>query len=536
MRYDEELLSIPNVVRVAAKRFGDDEAVVDDASDEAYRWSFRELEQQMITAVRATIAFGIKPGDRVGLCAPNSAEWMVAALGILGAGGVIVPLNTRFKAQELSYILRKCGASAVFASSFLGNDYIGQLRTADPELPALRKTVSILGPQGAAADVSWADFLRGGEAVDPSLAHESIDRLTPDDISDVVFTSGTTGNPKGVILTHRQSLRAYGWMAEEYTFNHADRFLIIPPFFHCFGYKAGWLASLIHGVTIIPMRTFDAGRALDVISKERISVMLGPPTIFHDLINHPDRSGSDVSSLRVSMTGGTTIPEALIRDMRKVLSFDIVLSAYGLTEASALVTTTRIGDSDDAVATTTGRPIPGVEVKIVDDDGQDAPTGEPGEVLVRGYTVTRGYWEDPEATAAAIDGDGWLRTGDVGRFDEAGNLAIVDRKKEMYIVGGFNAYPAEIEKLLLGYGPIKEIAVVGVPDERLGEVGCAFVVLAPSRDAPGSDTTEADVVAWARTAMANFKVPRYVRFVDQLPRNASLKVLKHELRAQFGSR
>ncbi|MFF6804047.1 AMP-binding protein [Streptomyces sp. NPDC012616] len=214
--------------------------------------------------------------------------------------------------------------------------------------------------------------------------------------------------------------------------------------------------------------------------------------------------------------------------MSKDLSFDIVLSAYGLTESTALVTTTRVGDSEETVARTTGRPIPDVEVRVADDSGREVPAGEEGEVLVRGYNVTRGYWDDPEATAETVDRDGWLHTGDIGRLDPEGNLAIVDRKKEMFIVGGFNAYPAEIERLLLGYEPIAQVAVIGVPDERLGEVGCAFAV-----PRPGANPTEADIISWAREHMANFKVPRHVRFVDQLPRNASQKVLKHELRARY---
>ena len=323
-------------------------------------------------------------------------------------------------------------------------------------------------------------------------------------------------------------LRAYGWMSTEYTFAASDSFLVIPPFFHCFGYKAGWLASLMHGVTVIPMPVFDAGRALEIIHAERVSIILGPPTIFHDLLNHPDRSAYDLSSLRVSMTGGTTIPESLIRAMKKDLSFDIVMSAYGLTESTALVTTTRVGDAEETVARTTGRPIPDVEVRIADDAGREVPAGQDGEILVRGYNVTRGYWDDPEATAETIDPDGWLHTGDIGHLDTDGNLSIVDRKKEMFIVGGFNAYPAEIEKLLLGHEPIAQVAVIGVPDERLGEVGCAFVV-----PRPGADIGAQDVIIWAREHMANFKVPRHVRFVDRLPRNASHKVLKHELRARY---
>ncbi|MER5756412.1 FadD3 family acyl-CoA ligase [Streptomyces sp. NPDC002088] len=523
MRYDQEYLSIPNVVRRAAERYGDAPALVVGE----VRWSFRDLERQMIQGVRAALALGIRPGDRVGICAPNSAEWIVAALGVQGAGGIVVPLNTRFKAAELAYILRKSGAKALLAAPFLGTDYVAELRKHDPELPALRTSVSILGPRGE-ADLTWPDFLARGAAVPEGAAHASIDRVAPDDVSDVMFTSGTTGHPKGVILTHGQSLRAYGWMAEEYTFRAGDVFLVIPPFFHCFGYKAGWLASFLHGVTVIPMPVFDAARALEIIDREKVSILLGPPTIFQDLINLPSRSRYDTSSLRVSMTGGTTIPEQLIRAMRDELSFDVVMSAYGLTESTALATTTRLGDGPETVARTTGRSIPDVEVRVVDGQGRPLPGGEAGEIQVRGFNVTRGYWEEPGATAAAIDVDGWLRTGDVGVLDTDGNLAVVDRKKDMFIVGGFNAYPAEIERLLLGYAPVAEASVIGVPDERLGEVGCAYLVLRP-----GESATGADVIAWARASMANFKVPRHVRFVDELPRNASRKVLKDELRTRF---
>ncbi|MER6523817.1 FadD3 family acyl-CoA ligase [Streptomyces sp. NPDC001508] len=522
MRHDLAFQSIPNVVRAAARRFGDATALVDGDR----RIGFRELEDLMLRAVASAQALGIGPGDRAGLCAPNSVEWIVAALGIQGAGGIVVPLNTRFKARELSYILRRSGARALFAAaSFLGTDHTAELKRADPDLPALTTTVSLPGASGAAY-MTWGQFLGLGTA--SRAAHRAIDRLTPDRVSDVMFTSGTTGHPKGVMLTHGQSLRAYGWMSTQYGFRASDSFLVIPPFFHCFGYKAGWLASFLHGVTVIPMAVFDAGRALELIERERVSILLGPPTIFHDLLHHPGRGERDLSSLRVSMTGGSTIPESLIHAMKKDLSFDIVLSAYGLTESAALVTTTRVGDAEETVARTTGRPIPDVEVRLTDASGGQVPAGRDGEIRVRGYNVTRGYWDDPEATAAAIDGDGWLHTGDIGHLDAAGNLVIVDRKKDMYIVGGFNAYPAEIEKLLLGCEHIAQVAVVGVPDARMGEVGCAFVVAAP-----GARPTEEDVVAWAREHMANFKVPRHVRFVDALPRNAGLKVLKDDLRARY---
>ncbi|MEB8336182.1 AMP-binding protein [Streptomyces endophyticus] len=520
MRYDLEYLSIPNVVRRAAETYGDALALVDGD----IRWSFRELEQQMVQGVRAALALGVSTGDRVGICAPNRAEWIVAALAVQGAGGIVVPLNTRFKAAELAFILRKSGTKALFAAPFLDIDYVAELRQHEPELDALRTTVSLAAERGD-ADYSWNEFLAKGKGKGEDSAHASIDRITPDTVSDIMFTSGTTGHPKGVVLTHGQSLRAYGWMAEQYTFHTGDVYLVVPPFFHCFGYKAGWLASFLHGVTVAPMAMFDAGRALEIVEQERVSIMLGPPTIFQDLLAAPDRARRDTSSLRISMTGGTTIPEQLIHAMKDELSFDIVMSAYGLTEASALVTTTRLGDSPATVASGNGRRIPDVDVRIADDAGKPVPAGGTGEIQVRGYTVTSGYWDEPEATSAAIGDDGWLRTGDIGSLDDEGNLAVVDRKKDMFIVGGFNAYPAEIERLLLDYGPVAEAAVIGVPDDRLGEVGCAYLVLRP-----GETATAADVITWSRANMANFKVPRDVRFVDHLPRNASRKVLKHELR------
>ncbi|GHB73837.1 acyl-CoA synthetase [Streptomyces viridiviolaceus] len=523
MRHDQEYASIPNAVRRAADRFGDAAAVIDGA----HRWSFRELAERMTHAVRAALALGIGPGDRVALCAPNSAEWIVAALGVQGAGGIVVPLNTRFKPAELAYVLRASAAKALFAAEFLGTDYVAELRRTAPDVPTLRSTVSLLGPRGS-PDLAWDDFLDAGSSVAEAEAHAAIDRLTPDQVCDIMFTSGTTGHPKGVILTHGQSLRLYGWLGHAYGYKDSDISLIVPPFFHCFGSKAGWLTSLLHGVTVVPAPVFEPRRTLELVSEEKVTVLSGPPTLFQDLIDCPDRARYDLSSLRFAMTGATTIPESLIHAMRDELSFEVVMSAYGLTEASALVTTTRVDDAARTVARTTGRAIPDVEVRIVDPTGRVLLPGQPGEVVMRGYTMTRGYWQDPDATAALIDRHGWLYTGDVGCLDADGNLSIIDRIKDMYISGGFNVYPTEVERLLQTCESVEQVSVVGVPDLRLGEVGCAFIVPRPDRR-----LTEEQVVAWARDNMANFKVPRYIRFVEQLPRNASHKVLKHRLRAEF---
>ena len=304
-----------------------------------------------------------------------------------------------------------------------------------------------------------------------------------------------------------------------------DRYLIINPFFHTFGYKAGILACLMTGATMVPLPTFDVDAAIDVIESERITTIPGPPTLYQTLLNHPRFDRSRVDTLRLAVTGAAVVPVELVVAMGRDLGFETVLTAYGLTEACGVATACRAGDDPETIATTSGRAFPGVEVRVVDADGAAVPAGEPGEVLVRGYNVMREYFEDPAQSAEAVDADGWLHTGDVGTMDERGYLRITDRTKDMFIVGGFNAYPAEIERLLGTHPAVAQVAVVGVPDERMGEVGVAFVV-------PVADTTvdPDEVIAWSREHMANYKVPRRVEIVDALPLNASGKVLKYELR------
>ena len=355
---------------------------------------------------------------------------------------------------------------------------------------------------------------------------ERVDAIGPDDPSDVVFTSGTTGSPKGVVMTHGQTLRAYLDWCDWADLRAGDRYLIVNPFFHIFGYKAGVLASLMRGATIFPVAVFDPGGVLDLVARERITVLPGPPTLYQSLLDHPELARHDIGSLRLGVTGAADIPVELIRRVREELPFERILTGYGLTEAGT-VTGSRPDDDFEHIATTVGVPWPGFEVRTVDGAGADVPVGEPGEVIVRGETVMRSYLDDPDATAAAIDADGFLHTGDLGTIDADGYLRIVGRIKDMFIVGGFNAYPAEIENLLLGHPAVAQAAVIGVPDDRLGEVGMAFVV-----PAPGADVDADAVIEWARTAMANYKVPRAVEIVDALPVNATGKVMKDELRAR----
>jgi acyl-CoA synthetase (AMP-forming)/AMP-acid ligase II len=308
-----------------------------------------------------------------------------------------------------------------------------------------------------------------------------------------------------------------------------DRYLMVNPYFHQFGLKAGILACLASGAAMLPEAVFDVDHALARVAEERVTVLPGAPTIYHAILDHPDRDNYDLSSLRVAVTGAADIPVELIRRINDELPFSRVITGYGLTETGT-ATSTSPEDDFETVATTVGRPRPGFEVRIADGEGGDVPTGEAGEVDVRGKTVMAGYLDDPDATAKALSPDGWLRTGDLGVLDDRGCLRIVGRIKDMFIVGGFNVYPAEIENALLRHPDVKQAAVIGIPDERLGEVGMAFVVTSAGH--PGAGT---EILTWCREQMANYKVPRAIEVVDELPLNATGKVVKDELRARVSA-
>ena len=476
--------------------------------------TFAGLRAEVRQAAAAMIDLGVGVGDRVGIWSPNTWHWVVASLATHYAGAVVVPLNTRYTASEAVDILARTEAPLLIAmGEFLGADRVADLDRA--ALPALRTIVRIPLDK---ADGSWDAFMARG--VDLKAADARAAAVAPDDVSDILFTSGTTGRSKGVLCAHRQSLSAPAAWAACGEVTSADRYLCINPFFHNFGYKAGILACLQTGATLIPMLTFDPEQAMRAVQDHRATVLPGPPTIYQTLLDHPRRGDYDLSSLRFAVTGAATVPVVLIERMQSELDIDIVLTAYGLTEASGFGTMCRADDDAVTVATTCGRPIADFELRI-DSPAQDGT----GEVLLRGPNVMLGYLDDPAATAAAIDSEGWLHTGDVGAVDAAGNLRITDRLKDMYICGGFNVYPAEIEQVLARLDGVADAAVIGVPDERLGEVGRAFVVLRP-----GAELDEKAVIDYTRIHLANFKAPRSVRFVEVLPRNPGGKVVKPLLR------
>ncbi|GAC1397355.1 MAG: FadD3 family acyl-CoA ligase [Mycobacterium sp.] len=472
--------TIPEMVLSAADRFGDAEAVVDGP----LRLSFIEVADRIRRAAGAFAEIGVEKGERVAIWAPNSAEWIVAAFGLLTAGGVLVPVNTRFKTEEAADVIVRSRAKAVLVQKgFLGQDH-----------PA---------PAGIPAIDLKSDFLSSGEPFER--------KVDGADISDIIYTSGTTGRPKGAMMNHRQTLRMYEEWATLADLREGDRYLMINPYFHTFGLKAGLIASFLRGTTMLPVAVFDVDRVVELIESERITMLPGPPTLYHSLLTVDDTR--KLASLRAAVTGAADIPVELVRRILEDLPFQTLMTGYGLTEAGN-VTLSRPGDSFEDVATTAGLPCDGIEVRIAAD----------GEVLVRGYGVMAGYYDDPEATADAIDEEGWLHTGDLGSFAASGRLRIVGRKKDMFIVGGFNAYPAEIEGFLLEHPAIAQAAVIGIPDERLGQVGKAFIV--PRKQAITAD----EVIAWSRNRMAGYKVPRFVEFLDELPLNATGKVMKGELR------
>ena len=474
--------TIPEMVLSAADRFGDAEAVVDGP----LRLTFTEIVERIRCAAGAFAELGIDKGERVAIWAPNSAEWMIAAFGLLTSGGVLVPVNTRFKTEEAADIIGRSGARAVLIEKgFLGLDY-----TAPVGVPVI--------------DLK-SDFLSSGSPFQRDVSGE--------DISDIIFTSGTTGRPKGARMNHRQTLRMYEEWANLADLRRGDRYLMINPYFHTFGLKAGLIASFLRGATMLPVAVFDIDAVVELIERERITMLPGPPTLYHSLLDVDDKG--KLATLRAGVTGAADIPVELVRRVHDELPFQTLMTGYGLTEAGN-VTLSRPGDSFEDVATTAGVPCEDVEVRIADD----------GEVLVRGYGVMQGYLDDPAATAEAIDDDGWLHTGDLGSFTASGRLRIVGRKKDMFIVGGFNAYPAEIEGFLLGHPAVAQAAVIGVPDDRLGQVGKAFVVLKGNWQ---GDVTADDLTRWSRDRMAGFKVPRYVEFLDELPLNATGKVMKDQL-------
>ncbi len=507
----------------AVEQFGSNEAVA-DGSD---RTTYTELLERVRLAARALMAKGVEAGDRVAVWAPNTHHWIEAFLAAQYAGATLVPISTRYTGHEALDLLERTRAKVlVVPDRFLKNDRLADVLKAAgpggiPSLQLVLRTPSDDPTSGAPTTefpggeiLEWDQLAAAAEPVSVEEADARARAVSPDDVADILFTSGTTGKSKGVMTAHRQTVGIADAWADCAEVDENDRYLVINPFFHTFGYKAGLMVCILRGATMVPAAVFDVPTIMTTIANEKISVLPGAPTIHQTILDFPTRDEYDLSSLRVAITGAAAIPVVLVERMQAELGYDAVITAYGQTEA-VVVTMCRTDDDPVTVATSSGRAIPGMEVKI----------GEHGEILVRGDNVMLGYLDDPESTKKTIDADGWLHTGDVGVLDERGYLDITDRLKDMYISNGFNVYPAEIENALARMDSIVEAAVIGIPDERAGEVGRAYIV-----PKAGVDVTAEDVIAFCKERLANFKIPREVKIVGALPRNPSGKVLKKDLR------
>lgn len=515
--------TLPQVLEETVRRFADRPAVVYEGKTITYRQFAADVDRLAAGLVK----LGIEPGDKVGIWMSNIPEWIVAYFAIARAGGVVVPMNTRYKTHEVGYILGNAEAKAVFLSQgFLGIDYAAMLAEVRGKLPLLREAITV--GEAAPGMRPYADVLALGEREARAEVARRQKEMDPRDCVFILYTSGTTGNPKGAMLSHHNMAENARQITEIMRVSQEDVLLLAVPFFHCFGCVMGILGAVTWGAGIVPMPVFKPGQALDLIQEHRVSVVYGVPTMFVLELEEQRKAAKagepyDLSSLRTGIMAGAPCPVEVMRGTMEELGCNVCI-AYGLTEASPVITMTRFDDALDKRVETVGKVLPGVEVRIVDDAWQAVLLGETGELACRGYNVMLGYWKDPEATRQVIDEEGWLYSGDLATLDGDGYVRIVGRKKDMYIVGGFNVYPAEVEEVLFTHPGVQNVAVVGVPDRVMGEAGMAFVI-----PRAGHNPDPQEIVDFCAQRIAAFKVPRYVLVGAEFPMTPSGKVQKYKL-------
>ncbi len=511
-------LTIGEALRLAVERFGDREALV--VREQNHRATYRELWDEVGLAARGLLARGVRPGDRVGIWAPNRHEWLVTQYATARIGAVLVTINPAYKAAELQYALAKTGVSLlVLARGFRQADYVAMLDEVRAQCPLLRETVVL--------EDAWEDLLADGEDVAEADLEAIEATLDPADPINVQFTSGTTGAPKGATLSHRNILNNGYFTGRILRYAENDRVCVPVPFYHCFGMVLANLACLTHGAClVVPGASFDPVSTLRAVEEERCTSLYGVPTMFIAQLEHPRIGDFDLSSLRTGIMAGAPCPVEVMSQVRSQMHMDEVTIGCGMTETAPLSTQTAVDDEVDKRVTTVGRVHPHVEVKIVDPvTGATVPHGTPGEQCTRGYSVMLGYWDDERATREAIDDDGWMHSGDLATMDADGYVKIVGRIKDMLIRGGENIYPREVEEFLVSIPEVSDAYVIGVPSARYGEEVMAWVKL---RD--GSAMGPEQLTAACRGRIATYKIPRYWRLVDRFPMTITGKVQKFVMR------
>ena len=528
-------ITIGVALEEAARRYGARTALV--SRQQNVRWTWAELNSRVDALAAGFLQYGLCRGDRIGIWAPNCAEWALTQFAAARIGLILVTINTAYRQAELEYALNRVGCKAlVMGRGYRGIDYRDTLQAIAPEsgsmppdaLDAARvpelKLVIAIGEGPVPGCLAFADIAAVNK--DPRAVHEIAAALQPDDPINIQFTSGTTGFPKGATLSHRNIVNNGFFVGERIGLTSEDRLCIPMPLYHCFGMVMGNLACVTHGSTMIyPCEGFDARAVLETVEAERCTALYGVPTMFIAELNDPEFARFDLSSLRTGIMAGSPCPIEVMRRVVRDMHVPEVTIAYGMTETSPVSFQSARDDSIERRVTTVGRVHPHVEVKVVDDNGRTVARGQRGEFCTRGYSVMLGYWDDPERTAEAVDDEGWMHTGDLGTIDDAGYGNVVGRIKDMVIRGGENIYPREVEEFLFRHPDVRDVQVVGVPDEKYGEELCAWIILRENTPATAEEIRE-----FCRGQISHHKVPRYIRFVDSFPMTVTGKVQKYLIR------
>jgi fatty-acyl-CoA synthase len=498
----------------------DSEALV--SCHQGQRFSYAEFDDAIDQVALGLLALGLEKGDRLGIWSPNRAEWVLTQFATAKIGVILVTINPAYRSSELEYVLRQSGTRVlVAAQEFKGSDYRGMAEAVAPSLPALERLVFFDSD-------SWEELLAGGAESDPGRLQAISESLDPDDPINIQYTSGTTGAPKGATLSHRNILNNGYFVAEGCAYTERDRVCIPVPFYHCFGMVMGNLGCTTHGACmVVPEAGFEPSAVLQAVEAERCTSLYGVPTMFIAELRDPDFEKRDLTSLRTGIMAGSPCPVEVMQAVIDRMGMDEVTICYGMTETSPVSTQTAADDELERRVSTVGRVHPHVEIKVVAEGGETVGCRTPGELCTRGYSVMRGYWDEPERTSEAIDDDGWMHTGDLATMDEKGYVQIVGRIKDMVIRGGENIYPREIEEYLYTHPKIEDVQVIGVPDQRLGEELMAWVIL---REGEHMDLDE--LRDFCRDRIAHYKIPRYLKCVDEFPMTVTGKVQKFVMREQ----